>query len=71
MTPEDSFQDAPVTVEGWSPRNYGSKYVGAVSLKEALARSINTVAVRVSERDLADYLPEGVITPSLSDLEVV
>lgn len=28
-------------------------------------------AVRVSERDLADYLPEGVITPSLSDLEVV
>ena len=49
MTPEDSFQDAPVTVEGWSPRNYGGTYVGAVSLKEALARSINTVAVRVSE----------------------
>lgn len=50
MTPKDSFQDAPVTVEGWSPRNYGGTYVGAVSLKEALARSINSVAVRVSER---------------------
>ncbi len=49
MTPEDSFQDAPVTVEGWSPRNYSGTYVGAVSLKEALARSINSVAVRVSE----------------------
>ena len=50
MRPEDTFQDAPVTVEGWSPRNYGGTYVGAVSLKEALARSINSVAVRVSER---------------------
>jgi penicillin-binding protein 1A len=59
MTPEDSFQDAPVTVEGWSPRNYGSKYVGAVSLKEALARSINTVAVRVSERSGRGHVREA------------
>ncbi len=49
LSPEDTFQDAPVTVGDWSPRNYSGKYVGAVSLKEALARSINTVAVRVSE----------------------
>ena len=37
-------------VEGWRPRNYSGAFVGAVSLREAFARSINTVAVRVSER---------------------
>jgi membrane peptidoglycan carboxypeptidase len=33
----------------WSPRNYDGKYYGFVTLTEALARSLNTPAVRVSE----------------------
>ncbi|MEL6209042.1 MAG: transglycosylase domain-containing protein, partial [Pseudomonadota bacterium] len=50
MRPSDVFEDAPVTVEGWSPENYTRRFKGPVSLTEALAESINTVAVRVSER---------------------
>lgn len=49
LNPESTFDDIPVTVDGWSPRNYSGKHEGAVSMRYALARSINTVAVRVSE----------------------
>ncbi|MFP3920988.1 MAG: transglycosylase domain-containing protein [Dichotomicrobium sp.] len=49
LTPESLVHDGPVEVEGWSPKNYNSRYYGDVSLREALARSMNTVAVRVSE----------------------
>ncbi len=50
LRPGHKFDDAKVTVEGWSPRNYGRKYAGRVTLREAFARSLNSVAVRVSER---------------------
>lgn len=50
LTPDSNFKDAPVRVAKWSPRNYGGKYFGNVTLREAFARSLNSVAVRVSER---------------------
>jgi len=49
LTPESLVHDGPVEVEGWEPKNYNSRYHGDVTLREALARSMNTVAVRVSE----------------------
>ncbi|MEL6267462.1 MAG: PBP1A family penicillin-binding protein, partial [Pseudomonadota bacterium] len=50
MRPTDVVEDAPVTVDGWSPANYTRDFRGPVTLSEGLAASINTVAVRVSER---------------------
>jgi penicillin-binding protein 1A len=50
LDPDDEIEDAPITVEGWTPRNYSARYHGRVSLREAFARSLNSVAVRVSER---------------------
>ena len=49
MTPDDLIEDAPLTIDGWSPRNYDESYAGPVSLRVAFARSLNTVAVRLSE----------------------
>ena len=49
LRPGDKLLDAKITIEGWSPRNYGRKYLGEVTLREAFARSLNSVAVRVSE----------------------
>ncbi|MCH8139433.1 MAG: transglycosylase domain-containing protein, partial [Proteobacteria bacterium] len=49
LRPGHKLDDARITVEGWSPRNYGRKYLGRVTLREAFARSLNSVAVRVSE----------------------
>ena len=49
MTPDSPVRDAPITVDGWTPRNFSGEYQGTVTLREAVARSLNTVAVRVSE----------------------
>jgi len=47
-------EDAPLTIDipgsgPWSPRNYSGKFLGPMTITKALAYSINTVAVRVSE----------------------
>jgi penicillin-binding protein 1A len=48
IRPTDTRQDAPVRVGDWTPSNYGGGYRGAVTLAQALALSINTVAVRLA-----------------------
>ena len=40
-------QDAPLDLKGWKPENYSHEYFGAVTLTQALAMSLNTVAVRL------------------------
>jgi penicillin-binding protein 1A len=47
LTPETIRQDAPLDVRGWKPENYSHEYFGAVTLTQALAMSLNTVAVRL------------------------
>ena len=49
LTPDSRRNDKPVQVEGWQPRNYGGRYRGVVSLREAFAHSSNSVAVTLSE----------------------
>jgi len=46
---DDIVLDAPLTVGKWSPDNYRSKYYGEVTMREALARSLNGAAIRVQE----------------------
>ncbi len=50
----DRVMDAPLTINipgsgPWSPQNYTKDYRGEVTLTEALAMSLNTPAVRISE----------------------
>jgi penicillin-binding protein 1A len=47
LTPETIRQDAPLDVKGWKPENYTHQYFGPVTLTQALAMSLNTVAVRL------------------------
>ncbi|MDB5590031.1 transglycosylase domain-containing protein, partial [Enterovirga sp.] len=47
LTPDSVREDAPVTVKGWNPENYSRDYRGPVTLRTALAHSLNTVAVRL------------------------
>ena len=56
--PTDTRQDAPLRVGNWTPSNYGGGYRGAVSLAEALALSINTVAVRLASEVGGDRIGE-------------
>jgi penicillin-binding protein 1A len=46
-TPESIEIDEPVKIGDWEPENYKRKYLGPVSLKVALARSLNTVAAKL------------------------
>ena len=46
-TPDSLVYDTPLTIDGWTPRNDNGKYAGAVTLRHALAQSINSVAVRL------------------------
>lgn len=49
LTPDTTVLDAPITVDGWTPRNFSGDFRGEVTLREAVARSINSTAVRVAE----------------------
>ncbi len=40
--------DSPVCIGNWCPHNFGGSYAGALPLANALARSLNTVAVKLS-----------------------
>jgi penicillin-binding protein 1A len=48
MKPDSVVEDLPLSVSGWAPRNNSGEYRGAMTLRTALARSVNTVAVRLA-----------------------
>jgi penicillin-binding protein 1A len=50
LTPDEEVVDEPVTIGDYSPGNYTGKYLGTITMREALAESVNTVAVRLLER---------------------
>jgi penicillin-binding protein 1A len=47
--PDDTLPDAPITINGWSPRNNNRSFAGEVTLRQAFAQSINTVSVRLAQ----------------------
>ena len=47
LTIDTMRDDAPINIKGWKPENYSREYFGQVTLRQALAMSLNTVAVRV------------------------
>ena len=49
FSPDDLVIDSKININGWSPKNYKDKYLGEVSVKDAFSKSINTVAVKISE----------------------
>ena len=56
MTSKDEIVDAPISFRGakpgemWSPKNYDGEYHGTVTLRTALAKSLNAATVRLASR---------------------
>jgi penicillin-binding protein 1A len=48
FTPQTIVVDGPVCIGNWCPHNYGGGYHGAMPLVNALAHSLNSVAVKLS-----------------------
>jgi len=46
--PTSIVVDGPVCIGNWCPQNYGHSYSGAVTLTQAITRSINVVPVKLS-----------------------
>lgn len=69
FTPASVVLDAPVVFDRWQPRNYEPwRYRGPVRLREGLAQSINSVAVRVIDEltpaEVAPFAERlGITTP--------
>lgn len=59
MTPYDTREDVPVSVGDWTPRNFGGHEYGTVTLTQALARSVNTIAVQVAQEVGVDAVIEA------------
>jgi penicillin-binding protein 1A len=70
--PDSLVSEAPITVGGWTPRNFERTSGGVLSLREAFAESSNIAAVRIAEQlgrqrivDAAQDL--GVTSPLVKD----
>ena len=50
MTPDTTMNDQPVTYGSWSPKNAGGSYSGTMTLSDALAHSVNTIAVQLADK---------------------
>jgi penicillin-binding protein 1A len=48
LTPNSIRLDEPFSVDGWTPDNADRQFLGPITLREAFARSRNTVAARVA-----------------------
>ncbi len=49
FSPASIVNDAPINIPGskWQPKNFGGKYIGPTTLREALAKSRNLVSIRI------------------------
>ena len=71
-TPETMMTDEPVTIDGWSPHNYESGFLGPVTLAQALQRSLNTVAAKLADEVGRDKVADtaralGITSPINTD----
>lgn len=56
-TPDSMVNDQPIRIGNWEPGNYNQKYLGEVTLRTAMALSLNSVAAQLA----ASVGPENVV----------
>jgi 1A family penicillin-binding protein len=50
LTPDTVVEDRPIDINGWQPQNHGGRHLGAITLREAFAESVNTVAALLQQQ---------------------
>jgi penicillin-binding protein 1A len=70
FNPNTIVQDAPITIDGWTPRNDNGRNVGPIPVRAAFAYSVNTVAVRLAQqvgtRSVADMAQRFGVTTRIN-----
>jgi penicillin-binding protein 1A len=78
-TPASVIVDSPIVFEWggkkWKPRNFEDKFMGPITFRNALTRSVNTVTVKIAHDMGVDYIKEyarklGITSPLQSDLSM-
>ena len=76
LRPSDHFIDQPVKIGKWEPHNFENKYRGDVTVSEAVAESLNSVAAQVVQRvgvdecDLATARKLGITSDLAHDASI-
>jgi penicillin-binding protein 1A len=75
LRPSDHFIDGPIQIGTWRPHDFGNRYRGDMTLAEALAQSINTIAVQVALRAGIDNIVAvahrlGIASPLTRDASI-
>jgi penicillin-binding protein 1A len=65
MNPDTKILDEPLTEGNYRPRNAGERYMGAITLREAFARSSNVAAIRLYRK-----IGPGAVIQAARDLGV-
>ena len=68
VEPDDMMDDRPLQFGNWSPRNSNGRFIGPVTVRDAFAQSINTVAAELAARVGYDTVADmarrfGITTP--------
>ena len=50
LNPDEMIEDSPVVIGNWKPSNFIYKARGEISIREAFARSVNSVAIRLMQK---------------------
>jgi len=58
LAPDSTMIDQPVEIEDWAPENYEQKFLGEVTLSEAFALSLNSIAVQLGQTVGIDHVIE-------------
>lgn len=72
---DDEIEDTPITFGHWSPKNYGQKYRGKITIWQALAISSNVAAARLIKKSGIDAVIQtaremGISTPLANDMTI-
>ena len=69
LTPWDKREDAPIEIGDWAPENFSEDFAGNITLESAFGRSLNTVAVSLSEEIGRDAVIDTAADFGLTDLK--
>ncbi|WP_135081155.1 PBP1A family penicillin-binding protein [Terasakiella sp. SH-1] len=50
LTAHSRMTDEPFAIGTWKPRNYSGKYLGEITLAQAMAESVNTISAKIVQK---------------------
>jgi penicillin-binding protein 1A len=59
LSPWETREDLPISINGWTPTNFGGRSYGVLTLADAIAHSVNTIAVAIAQEVGVDNVVEA------------